>query len=570
MQRILPIPRPRRWDQPFSPRMSEREVNRIITLAPFRQMDPSGFAANVPLRGILRNDTAVHRYRAGDIIVREGDYRNSAFFVMEGRVALFDGKSLPGALLGRRESRHKGVVDALRQLWNNAKYPEVRKMITGPSTPPFHVRVAPDQRDTVSFVDDLPALAETHHPLHLTGGTFFGEVEALTRSANNGTAIAESDAQVLEIRWQGLRELMRGSAPFKAAIEGRYRERAMQTHLRECALFRNLEPAALNTLADETRFESYGNFDWHVAFRAGSAQSRIELEPLIAAEGNYVDGLILIRAGFARVSRRISHGQLTVGYLGPGDVFGFDEMAHNWQSQERVPLQTSLRALGYVDVLRVPSAHVDQLVLPSLPERDLPPRLARTVSAPSPWRGSTQSAGIDAGLLEFFVDQRFLNGTATMVIDLDRCTRCDACVEACSTTHDNNPRFIRHGKQFDRLMVANACMHCLDPVCMIGCPTGAIHRSKQGPIIINDRTCIGCATCANSCPYDNIRMVEIRDQDDRFIVDESTMAPILKATKCDLCIDQPSGPACQNACPYNALRRVDMRDMNALSRWLRC
>ena len=60
-------------------------------------------------------------------------------------------------------------------------------------------------------------------------------------------------------------------------------------------------------------------------------------------------------------------------------------------------------------------------------------------------------------------------------------------------------------------MVANACMHCVDPVCMIGCPTGAIHReSIEGQVVINDRTCVGCATCANSCPYDNIQMVEIR------------------------------------------------------------
>ena len=44
---------------------------------------------------------------------------------------------------------------------------------------------------------------------------------------------------------------------------------------------------------------------------------------------------------------------------------------------------------------------------------------------------------------------------------------------------------------------------------MIGCPTGAIHReSATGVVMINDDTCIGCGTCAASCPYENIRMVE--------------------------------------------------------------
>ena len=52
-------------------------------------------------------------------------------------------------------------------------------------------------------------------------------------------------------------------------------------------------------------------------------------------------------------------------------------------------------------------------------------------------------------------------------------------------------------------------VECTDPVCMIGCPTGAIHRNvEEGVVVINDDTCIGCGTCANSCPYDNIRLVE--------------------------------------------------------------
>jgi Fe-S-cluster-containing dehydrogenase component len=176
---------------------------------------------------------------------------------------------------------------------------------------------------------------------------------------------------------------------------------------------------------------------------------------------------------------------------------------------------------------------------------------------------------IDPGLLEFLVEHRFINGTATMLMDLDRCVRCDDCVVACARAHDNNPRFNRHGRRHDHYMVANACMHCMDPVCMIGCPTGAIHRSSAGgQVVINDTTCIGCATCASSCPYDNIRMVEVRDASGAFIRDAVTNAPIIKATKCDLCLDQPGGPACQRACPHDALKRVDMQDLIGLGRWL--
>ena len=117
-------------------------------------------------------------------------------------------------------------------------------------------------------------------------------------------------------------------------------------------------------------------------------------------------------------------------------------------------------------------------------------------------------------------------------------------------------------------MVAHACMHCLDPVCMIGCPTGAIARDQEtGVVNINDQTCIGCATCAQSCPYENIRIVEVFDKKQRQLVDERSL-PILKATKCDLCVQQHGGPACQHACPHDALVRMNMRQVDVLNRWL--
>ena len=148
--------------------------------------------------------------------------------------------------------------------------------------------------------------------------------------------------------------------------------------------------------------------------------------------------------------------------------------------------------------------------------------------------------------------------------------RCDECVRACASTHNNNPRFLRNGPVYDGVMVANACMHCQDPVCMIECPTGAItRRVDEGAVFINDETCVGCGSCSRNCPYEAIRMVEIRDQRGLFIRDESTSnrAPITKATKCDLCVDQLGGPSCQRACPHDAMIRMDMTDMKALAKW---
>jgi Fe-S-cluster-containing dehydrogenase component len=192
----------------------------------------------------------------------------------------------------------------------------------------------------------------------------------------------------------------------------------------------------------------------------------------------------------------------------------------------------------------VPSDVLEEYVFPHLAA---PPALTAAVDRPVD----------EDAFAEWLGDERLINGTQAMLIDLDRCVRCDDCVKACASTHGGNPRFVRHGPTFDHWMVANACMHCRDPVCMIGCPTGAIHRHEAaGVIVINDDTCIGCGTCANSCPYSNIRLVEISDRSGNAVVDDDGR-PILKATKCDLCVEQLGGPACVRACPHDALRRVN-------------
>ena len=321
-------------------------------------------------------------------------------------------------------------------------------------------------------------------------------------------------------------------------------------HLHETPLFAGLDEAALDEVAGATLFETFGKFDWNVSYAKLREAGQVDAsqEPTIAREGEYADGLLLIRAGFARVAVQFGNGTRTISYLGAGDHFGLEELYQSWTSKQDVPLKASLSALGYVDVLRVPARVLEDAVFPKIepPAQSVNALLARPVG--------------ENALLEWAVEERFINGTQAMLIDLDRCVRCDDCVRACASTHGGNPRFVRHGKTFDHWMVANACMHCADPVCMIGCPTGAIHRNRaHGMVVINDDTCIGCATCANSCPYNNIRMVDIRDQSGHAVVDPDTGRPIFKATKCDLCVGNPGGPACVRACPHEALRRVDFQ-----------
>jgi len=351
----------------------------------------------------------------------------------------------------------------------------------------------------------------------------------------------------------------------------------------------------------KTEFETFGDYDWSGDYKrlAQTAMTgQRKQEPIIAEEGDYPNGVILIKAGFARVSQKFGNGHRTLNYLGAGQIYGLQEIAHNWRNPKTtVPLQYTLRVIGYTHVIVIPTTVMETVVLPAVAQSQLPPtmdlpegKISSNAGATSPSPIGWERAGvrasdddketvapdaIDAGakigadMLEFLTENRLFNGTATMMIDLDRCTRCDDCVRACATAHDNNPRFLRHGPISGRLMVANACMHCVDPVCMIGCPTGAIHRdSFGGQVIINPATCIGCKSCFNNCPYDAIRMVEARDESGEFLVDKE-MKPILKATKCDLCVEQITGPSCQRACPHGALVRINLNDLDAFANWLK-
>lgn len=545
MASVAIMARPQRWDAPFGPDMTDADVERLLTLPEIAAIEREKFPNHTPLDGIIKNDTRLVRFEAGDIVVREGDYGNSAFLVVGGKLRVVLAPELPRDLIGRQSSRRKGFIEAIAQLWTNRVVPEVRdtaryagQKLRGGAT---------DLARSHVFLQDVPAVLGKHKTAELGPGTLFGELAALGRVPRTATIFAEEGAELLEIRWQGLRELRKYDAGWRRKIDERYRQNALKVALRESPLFTGLSEADLQEVANATLFETYGSFDWHVSYKRMREQGKSEQEPVIAREGEYPDGVLMIRAGFARVAVKMGNGQRTLTYLGAGDTFGIDEL---WAGRDgsNVSLQTSLTALGYVDVLRVPAPILERFVFPKMksPPAPLIERATRPLAEDAP--------------MEWAVEQRYINGTKAMLIDLNLCVRCDDCVRACASTHGGNPRFIRHGRTFDHWMVANACMHCADPVCMIGCPTGAIHRSiGSGAVVINDTTCIGCGTCANSCPYNNIRLVEIRDTGGKPVRDPDSQKPILKATKCDLCETNPGGPACVRACPHDALRRVDFR-----------
>ena len=566
------LERPQRWDAAFDANMTDADVERLLTTAPFSGMAVEKFPKRTPLREILRNDARILKFRKGEIIMRQGDYGTSAFLILQGAARVVLKPDLPPSLLGRQATNKKGVFRTLAQLWNRSRPPEMlSRTLLGQSS---GVSARQNEKETRVFLQDVPRILDQHRTAQMIAGEFFGEIAALSRMARTSTIFADSDdAELLEIRWQGLRDLMKYDDALRTHINKIYRERALASYLRATPLFKNLSKEQLDRVAEAVEFSTFGDYDWSGEYKrlAQSGSVRPEKEPVIVSEGDYPNGIVLLRAGFARVSQKFGGGERTLNYIGAGQIFGLNEIAHNWRNKESpVNFQFSLRAIGYTHLLVVPTRVMEEIVLPSLPQNELPPPFKKNEDdfhSAAPQTRAREKVG--AEILEFLTENRFFNGTASMVIDLDRCTRCDDCVRACASTHDNNPRFLRHGPSAGRLMIANACMHCADPVCMIGCPTGAIHReSFAGQVVINPTTCIGCKSCFTNCPYDAIRMVEARDERGEFLVDQE-MKPIAKATKCDLCVENHGGPACERACPHGALTRMNLNNLDSLSRWLK-
>ncbi len=199
---VTTMTRPQRWDTPFGPDTTDADVQALLERPDIAAIDAEAFPGNVPISGILRNDTRIVQFTEGDIVVREGDYGNSAFLILEGTLRVVVAPNLPRHLLGRLAVSKKGFFEALTQLWTNRWIPEVRDVgsYTGKG-----LRSETDKTEARVFLQDVPAILDKHRTAALAEGQLFGELAALGRIPRAVTVFAETDATLLEIRWQGLR-----------------------------------------------------------------------------------------------------------------------------------------------------------------------------------------------------------------------------------------------------------------------------------------------------------------------------------------------------------------------------
>ncbi len=189
-----------------------------------------------------------------------------------------------------------------------------------------------------------------------------------------------------------------------------------------------------------------------------------------------------------------------------------------------------------------------------------------------------------------------------MVIDLDKCTLCEACVTACKL--ENNVQIVskedaaigrtmfwmtmltlEHEGQYPDIKlkrIPRLCFQCDKPSCIKTCPVRATYKREDGIIAQIYPNCIGCRYCMANCPYTVKVFNWDRDkqpqQVEKCYNEDVSVRPKGIVEKCVFCIhrlqkaeerakaeyrelrDGDYVPACMEVCPAKAIYFGDLDD----------
>ncbi len=277
---------------------------------------------------------------------------------------------------------------------------------------------------------------------------------------------------------------------------------------------------------------------------------------VIFHQGDPADSFFLVRIGHVKVAQAHPGGEAVLSYIGPGGYFGeIGLMAHIPEVRAKAPRGTrtaSCSALDHVDLVRIDADDFREVLdqFPLVRDELISTAIERLEE------NEIARRRVEGVPLADYLDQGLMEAQSLLVLDLEKCTRCDECSKACADSHDGVTRLVREGLRFDKFLVASSCRSCLDPYCMVGCPVGSIRRRESREIIIED-WCIGCGKCAENCPYGNINMHPFQvKREDPSSPGRKIAVVQQKATTCDLCSSLDGQPSCVYACPHDAAHRM--------------
>jgi CRP-like cAMP-binding protein len=447
-------------------------------------------------------------FKAGETICREGDYGSTAFYLLEGKAQV--SISTPMAHVKTQGGIKKFIGKLSSKL---AERQQDRRE---------------EEVDQRWIPIDAPMDLSYDNPVAELGpGDLFGEMTCMSLYPRSATVRAETDCTMLEML-RNVLDIMQRNKNFREQLDRTYRKRALDSHLRSVPVLAPLTADFVDHLREHVEL---------LRFQPGQ---------IICTQGEVADSFYLVRLGFVKVSQHRPGGDMVLAYLARGSYFG--EMAF----LTGTPRMATCTALDHVEVVRIPGKDF-QLMLDRFPEirRKLEAEAAEHIEQNRQRVVQVADVPVDQ-----FLNQGLMEAQSLLLLDLDRCTRCDQCVRACADAHDGVSRLIREGLRFDRYLVATSCRQCRDPLCMVGCPVGSIRRRNSLEVIIED-WCIGCGQCANGCPYGNINMHPFPVELDDPSYPGRRMASVkMKATSCDLCLDHEE-PSCVYACPHDAAHRVN-------------
>jgi molybdopterin-containing oxidoreductase family iron-sulfur binding subunit len=173
-----------------------------------------------------------------------------------------------------------------------------------------------------------------------------------------------------------------------------------------------------------------------------------------------------------------------------------------------------------------------------------------------------------------------------MLIDLNICAGCGACVMACKQANGTpqniywqNIKYIEEGKypNAKKRVMPTACMHCENAPCVANCPSGASTKREDGIVVVDNEVCIGCQTCITVCPYSARSYVENDPNQSPYWGESFELTPYEEAKttkqhkvatvgKCIFCasrLDKDKEPLCVQTCISKCRVFGDLDDANS-------
>lgn len=159
-----------------------------------------------------------------------------------------------------------------------------------------------------------------------------------------------------------------------------------------------------------------------------------------------------------------------------------------------------------------------------------------------------------------------------MVIDLNTCVGCNACMAACAMENQTpvwkgawrtyvHEKEIGVAEQVRRRFFPRLCNHCDNPPCLTVCPTGATYQRDDGIVLIDPGRCMGCRACAMACPYDaryEVTYDDIRVGKEFYGELQRTSPSMDKCSFCAHRVDKGQKPACVETCVGSARQFGDL------------